>query len=122
MSMTYKPTIGFVGVGRMGANMARRLADCGYRIAAVYDVHQAAARELATELGSEAPDTLAGVTASCEVIFTVVTNDEAMRSIFFGADNLLTGSSGKAFVNCATLSPAIQLEVYRAARAAGAAC
>ena len=26
--------IGFVGVGRMGSNMARRLKDCGYEIAA----------------------------------------------------------------------------------------
>src|ERR1035438_10790905 len=31
-----KEKIGFVGVGRMGANMARRLGDCGYRITAVY--------------------------------------------------------------------------------------
>jgi len=38
--------IGFVGVGRMGANMARRLKDCGYPISAVYDVRQEAAREL----------------------------------------------------------------------------
>lgn len=27
-----KETIAFVGVGRMGANMARRLKDCGYEI------------------------------------------------------------------------------------------
>src|SRR5690606_33441279 len=31
--------IAFVGVGRMGANMARRLKDCGYAVTAVYDVH-----------------------------------------------------------------------------------
>ncbi len=30
--------IGFVGVGRMGANMARRLKECGYEITAVYDI------------------------------------------------------------------------------------
>ena len=30
--------VGFVGVGRMGANMARRLKDCGYDISAVYDI------------------------------------------------------------------------------------
>ena len=29
--------IGFVGTGRMGANMARRLKDCGYALTAVYD-------------------------------------------------------------------------------------
>ena len=31
--------IGFVGVGRMGANMARRLKECGYEIAAVSYTH-----------------------------------------------------------------------------------
>jgi 3-hydroxyisobutyrate dehydrogenase-like beta-hydroxyacid dehydrogenase len=31
------PTIGFVGVERMGKNMARRLKEVGYPIVAVYD-------------------------------------------------------------------------------------
>ena len=44
--------IGFVGVGRMGSNMARRLKECGYEIAAVYDVNPAVAQELAQELAS----------------------------------------------------------------------
>ena len=46
-----KETIGFVGVGRMGANMARRLKDCGYEVTAVNDVNKEAAAELATEIG-----------------------------------------------------------------------
>ncbi|MDB6073468.1 MAG: glxR 1 [Verrucomicrobiaceae bacterium] len=114
-------TVAFVGIGRMGANMARRLKDCGYAVTAVYDVNQAAAIALAEELGSKAAETLVEVTAAADVIFTVVTNDAAMRSIFFGeGDNLLTGARGKVFVNCATLSPAIHREVYAAAAAFGA--
>src|SRR6266581_4557752 len=38
--------IGFVGVGRMGSNMARRLKECGHEIAAVYDVNMAGAQAL----------------------------------------------------------------------------
>ena len=105
----------------MGANMARRLKDCGYTVTAVYDVNREAADSLATELGAKACSTLTDVTAAADVIFTVVTNDAAMRSIFFGAsDNLLTGATGKVFVNCATLSPAIHREVFDAAEKAGA--
>lgn len=105
----------------MGANMARRLKDCGYSVTAVYDVNRAAASELAAELGAQAVESLAAVTAAADVIFTVVTNDTAMRSIFFGeGDNLLVNSGGKIFINCATLSPAIHREVYAAASAAGA--
>ena len=63
--------IGFVGVGRMGANMARRLKDVGYTIAAVYDVRADAAKELAQEVGAEATNKLARVTELSDVIITV---------------------------------------------------
>ena len=46
--------IGFVGVGRMGGNMARRLAECGYEIAALYDSNAPVAQALAQELGRPA--------------------------------------------------------------------
>lgn len=113
--------IAFVGVGRMGANMARRLKDCGYTISAVYDTYRTMAISLAAELGCAAPETLAEVTASADVVFTVVTNDASMRGIFFEQDDsLLKNAQGKIFINCATLSPAIQKEVYAAAAAVGA--
>lgn len=114
-------TVAFVGVGKMGANMARRLKDCGYSVTAVLDVNTQAAADLAAELGCKACTKLADVTAAADVIFTVVTNDAAMRAIYFNAaDNLLTGAQGKIFINCATLSPAIFREVYDAAKKAGA--
>ena len=114
-------TVAFVGVGKMGANMARRLKDCGYNVTAVLDVNTQAAADLAAEIGCTACTLLADVTAAADVIFTVVTNDAAMRGIFLGSgDSLLTNASGKIFINCATLSPAIHREVYAAAAAVGA--
>ena len=41
--MSTLPKIGIVGTGRMGANMALRLRDVGYTVAALYDVHPEAA-------------------------------------------------------------------------------
>ena len=73
--------VGFVGVGRMGANMARRLKDCGYDVSAVYDIRSEAATELATELGSAAASTLAQVTELSDVIITVVIDDASMHTI-----------------------------------------
>lgn len=117
-----KKRVAFVGVGRMGANMARRLKDLGYPVTAVYDVNQAAAEELAEELGATACAKLAEVTAAADIVFTVVTNDEAMKKIFLGKkDSLLQGAKGRTFINCATLSPKIQAKVAEAAAAAGAA-
>lgn len=117
--MPYK--IGFVGLGRMGANMARRLKDCGFAVSAVYDINHGIAQALALELGASASRTLAEVTAAADVVITVVTDDAAMRSIFFGVtDNLLAGSKGRLFINCATVSPSVHLEVETAAENAGA--
>lgn len=117
-----KERIAFVGVGRMGANMARRLKDCGYQITAVNDVDKKAAAELAEELGARHCESLSELTASADVIFTVVSNDAAMRNIFIdGDDHLLEGSAGKVFVNCATVSAQVQKDIDAAAREVGAA-
>jgi 3-hydroxyisobutyrate dehydrogenase len=105
----------------MGANMARRLKECGYNVTAVYDVYTEGAANLAKELGCKHCTQLADVTASADVIFTVVTNDASMRTIFIEpGDSLLTNAQGKIFINCATVSPAIHREVYAAAQKAGA--
>ena len=101
--------IGFVGVGRMGANMARSLKECGCEIAAVYDVHTAAAQALAQELGCQAAGRLQEVTKLSDVVITVVTDDKAMKKIFTGG--LLSRARGKLFINCATVTPDVHLWV-----------
>ena len=112
------PKISFVGVGRMGANMARRLKDCGFTIAAVYDAHAPSAEVLATELGCAAAADLKTVTALAEVVITVVTDDKAMKKIFTGG--LLTRAKGKLFINCATVTPAIHVWVEQKCESKGA--
>ena len=101
--------IGFVGVGRMGANMARRLKECGYEIAAVFDVNRPAAEALGQELQCPAPAELSEVTKLSDVIVTVVTDDKAMKTIFGGG--LLKRAKGKTFINCATVSPDVHVWV-----------
>src|SRR5882757_7208855 len=95
--------IGFVGVGRMGSNMARRLKEQDYQVTAVYDTNAAAAQAVAQELGCEACTELKQVTKLSDVIITVVTDDAAMKKIFSGG--LLSRAKGKLFINCATISP-----------------
>lgn len=113
--------IGFVGVGRMGANMARRLKDRNFRVTAVYDSNRKVATDLAAELGCAAAQDLSEVTAESDVIITVVSDDPAMRQIFSGTgDNLLVDARGKLFINCATLSPQVHVDVEKLADKAGA--
>ena len=122
--------IAFVGVGRMGANMARRLKDQGFTLTAVYDVHRESAEKLAAELGVAAPATLPEVSAAADVIITVVTDDEAMDDVFSAigerTDSLLGSASGvsaaegRLFINCATVSPDTHVLVESRAEEAGA--
>src|SRR5881628_3457461 len=113
--------LSFVGVGRMGENMAHRLKDRRLHVTAVYDTNRAAATSLAAELGCAAAQDLSQVTAASDVIFTVVTDDNAMRQIFAGTgDNLLVHARGKLFVNCATVSPQVHVDVERLAEKASA--
>src|SRR5947209_8775429 len=104
--------IGFVGVGRMGANMARRLKERNFHVTAVYDVNRKVATDLAGELGCAACQDLSDVTAQSDIVITVVSDDHAMRQIFAGSgDNLLVNAGGKLFVNCATVTPDVHVEV-----------
>ena len=103
----------------MGANMARRLKECGYAVGVVYDVNPAAAQTLAQEIGSVAADQLKVVTALSDVIITVVTDDQAMKKIY-GGGGLLSRAKGKLFINCATISPAVHVWVEQKCEAKGA--
>ena len=103
--------------------MARHLQlDCGHDVTAVFDVNKMASAEIAAELGAKDCGSLLEVTEAAEIIFTVVTNDDAMRAIFLhDGDNLFSEeASGKTFINCATLSPGIHKEVYEAGKGVGA--
>ncbi len=114
-------TVGIVGVGRMGANIARHLNDQGYAVTAVYDVNSAAAQELAAEIGAQACNTLAQVTGLADTIITVVTDDKAMYAIFAEkGDSLLQNAAGKLFINCATITPQVHVDVEQRAEKAGA--
>lgn len=113
--------VGVVGVGRMGANMTRRLKDQRYSIVAVYDVDQARAEKVAKEMGCEAASTLARVAGLANTVLTVVSDDAAMRQIYSvgGQDSLLQHAKDRLFINCATLSPGLHMEVQSLVEAAG---
>jgi 3-hydroxyisobutyrate dehydrogenase len=108
--------VGIVGLGRMGANIARRLKEKGETITVVYDRTHSVARELANELNCEATKSLARVTEKSEVVITVVSDDAAMREIFSTTgDSLLTKAAGRIFVNCATVTPSLHVEIEKLA-------
>lgn len=113
--------IGFVGVGRMGANMARHLKDKGYAVTAVQDRHALLAKSLAQELSCEAAGTSLRVAELSEVVLTVVSDDAAMDEIFSETDpsSLLNDAKGKLFINFATVSPHMHIQAEARVEAKG---
>lgn len=113
--------IGFVGVGRMGANMARHLHDERCNVVAVHDADAARAHELAAELSCQAAATPAEVARSAEFVVTVVPDDAAMRAIFDPAApaSLAQAAQGRLFINCGTLSPGVHVDVQGIVEAKG---
>ncbi|MDH4098777.1 MAG: NAD(P)-binding domain-containing protein, partial [Nitrospira sp.] len=115
--------IGFVGVGRMGANMARRLSEMGFQLTSIFDLHSPAARALAEELHLPQAQTPAEVAGASSVVITAVSNDAAMLAIFAEHDetSLLVHADNRLFINCATLSPNIHRDIERLVTTRGGA-
>lgn len=82
--------IGFVGLGVMGAPMARHLARAGHRLR-LHDANAALARELARALGGSASacDTPAALAEGCEVVITMLPNGQVVQQVALGERGLL---------------------------------
>ena len=113
--------IGFVGIGRMGANMARRLKDQGYEVIAVYDRDREQTNSVSKELTCQAVASPAQVAHLSDTVFTVVSDDASMREIYAEGDSrsLLCSAADRLFINCATVSPAIHIAVEEAVERRG---
>ena len=100
----------------MGANMARRLNGMGYPVTSACDFETNGARKLAAEVGAEACTNIARLTELSGVITAVVTDDKAHLHIFtHKKDNVLMGAKGRVFVNCATITPGVHVQVEKLA-------
>jgi 3-hydroxyisobutyrate dehydrogenase-like beta-hydroxyacid dehydrogenase len=99
-------TIGFIGLGNMGGNMAARYLAAGYTV-----YGEATARDGAQWLidqGLQWLDTPRDVAHAADVVMTSLPNDQVVESIAAGADGLLAGlREGKIWADLSTISPAV---------------
>ena len=113
-----KPNIAFLGLGIMGGGMARRLLAAGFPVA-VYNRNRARAATLATE-GALLADNPREAAKGVGIIFSMVADDDASRSIWLGPDGAIAGASREAvMVECSTLTVAWVNELAQAATVAG---
>jgi 3-hydroxyisobutyrate dehydrogenase-like beta-hydroxyacid dehydrogenase len=92
-------TIGFVGLGVMGAPMATHLARAGHRMR-LHDADAAVARQLASELGASAQafDTPAALAEGCDVVVTMLPNGQVVQRVALGEQGLRLGLNAGALL------------------------
>jgi 3-hydroxyisobutyrate dehydrogenase-like beta-hydroxyacid dehydrogenase len=113
-------TIGFVGLGHMGGNMAARLLDAGYTVYGE-SRHRGEADELVHE-GLEWRDTAREVAEAADVLVTSLPDDDVLESVASGPDGVLAGlTEPKIWVDMSTVSPRASRELAKRVREGGAA-
>jgi 3-hydroxyisobutyrate dehydrogenase-like beta-hydroxyacid dehydrogenase len=95
--------VGFVGAGRIGAPMVRRLVDAGHDVRALGRTEEA--RAAVAELGATAVAELADVTAGADAVVLCVFTDDQVKQICFSDGLLAAMPSGAVLVLHTTGSP-----------------
>jgi 3-hydroxyisobutyrate dehydrogenase-like beta-hydroxyacid dehydrogenase len=102
-------SIGWIGAGRMGFAMAKRLLQAGCKVA-VYNRTRSKAEPL-TQFGATIVDSPAAL-ADRDIVFTMVSEGSDLRDVVIGAQGVLAGTSKpKLVVDCSSVAEADSLAV-----------
>jgi 3-hydroxyisobutyrate dehydrogenase len=104
-------SLGFIGVGAMGSRIVRRLRDHGYQVS-VYNRNRSKAAALLA-YGATVAESLVELQMDADVILSCLTDDDAVRNVYFGNDGILAGSRpGQVVLEMSTISPDTSRELH----------
>jgi 3-hydroxyisobutyrate dehydrogenase len=110
--------IAFIGVGRMGGRMARRLLDAGHEVAVFDPSHDAVAALEAH--GARAAASPAEAAAEAAVVLCSLPNPAVLREAIAGPGGVLDGARrGTVIIDFSTGDPGVARELAHAAREGG---
>lgn len=113
-----KPTIGFIGLGRMGMPMAANLLKAGYELTA-YDIVPEKTRLLG-ERGAKAASSCADAARRSDVIISIVPDSPDVEAAILGGNGVIHGLvAGKTVVEMSTIAPGVGRRVAAALAAVG---
>jgi len=96
--------IAFIGLGNMGAPMARNLLKAGHHLH-LFDLNTAVLNELAT-LGGRISESPKHAAQGAELVITMLPAAAHVRSVYLNDDGVLAGiGSGVPAVDCSTIDP-----------------
>ena len=113
-------TVGFIGLGKMGAPMASNLLKAGFTVQ-VYDRLRALADPIA-RAGATNHDNARSASVNADVIISMLPASEHVESLYLGEAGLLQHlAPGTLIVDCSTIAPASARRLHDAAGALGLA-
>jgi 3-hydroxyisobutyrate dehydrogenase len=116
--MSSQTSIGWIGLGNMGTPMSQRLLSAGYPVSAFNRSPEKTAALSA--LGASVATTPAALLTEAEVVFLMVSDDQAVRDLFTGPDGLLLAPvTNRLLINMSTVSPGISREMAALSHAHG---
>jgi len=93
-------TLGFIGVGRMGGRMAKRLLNAGHGLV-IFDTNDSAAGPL-VEAGARRVGSAAAVASETEIVFASLPTPPIVHAVALGKGGVAEGSKVKYFVDTST--------------------
>ncbi len=115
---TQRPQIGFVGLGKMGAPMARRLIEHGYQVS-LFDIDPAPMRMLA-KAGGKLAGSPADVASQAEIVFTSLPSLDAIREVALGRRGLRRGTRIRIYADLSTSGPGLARSIAASLKRRGA--
>ncbi|MFJ4375862.1 3-hydroxyisobutyrate dehydrogenase [Pseudomonas japonica] len=110
--------IAFVGLGNMGAPMARNLIKAGHSLN-LFDLNTTILAELA-ELGGHISDSPRDAASNAELVITMLPAAAHVRGVYLGENGVLAGvRAGTPVVDCSTIDPQTIRDVSAAAAKQG---
>ncbi|MGA8999941.1 MAG: NAD(P)-binding domain-containing protein, partial [Pseudolabrys sp.] len=103
--------LGFIGVGRMGSHMSRRLVAAGHKVV-VYDVDPRALQQ-ATEAGASAAHSPADVASQAEIVMASLPTPDIVKTVALSSNGVVTGRKVKTFIDLSTTGPRVASEVAK---------
>ena len=95
--------VGFAGLGRMGAHMARNLSRAGHDVT-LWNRSIGKAQSLAAELDCAVANSPRALSNAAEVIVTMLADDPSSKDVHGGSEGLFAGSA-RTYVEMGTMSP-----------------
>src|SRR5262245_16372373 len=113
-------SIGFIGVGRMGGRLAKRLLDAKFPLL-IFDTSEVAARAF-VDMGAQQAASAAAVASACEIVITCLPTPQIVQKVALGSEGVIEGNRVKILIDMSPTGATYAKRIAEALRQKGIVC